>query len=50
MTMAYTKRAINTLLSLADVLQTSPQAATTPFQANKHQIKSETPDFDKYGP
>ena len=46
----YTKRAINTLSSLADVFQTSPQAAKTPFQANKHQIKSETPDFDKYGP
>ena len=46
----YTKRAINTLSSLADVLQTSSQATKTPFQANKHQIKSETPEFDKYRP
>ena len=39
--------------SLADVQPTSSMAISpskTPFQANKHQIKSETPDFDKYRP
>ena len=46
----YTKRAINTLSSLADVQPTSSIAISpskTPFQANKHKIKSETPEFDK---
>ena len=46
----YTKRAINTLSSLADVQPTSSMAiypSKTPFQANKHQIKSEAPEFDK---
>ena len=49
----YTKRAINTLSSLADVQPTTSMAISpsqTPFQANKHQIKSETPYFDKYRP
>ena len=49
----YTKRAINTLSSLAYVQPTSSMAISpskTPFQANKHQIKSETPDFDNYRP
>ena len=46
----YTKRVINTLSSLADVLQNPPQATKTSFQANKHQIKSEKPYFDKYWP
>ena len=39
----YTKRAINILSSLADVQPTSSMAISpsqTPFQANKHQIKS----------
>ena len=41
----YTKRAINTLSSLAAML-----SSTSPTQACKHQIKSTTPDFDKYRP
>ena len=49
----YTKRAINTLSSLADVHEipsmTMP-SSTSPTQACKHQIRSETPDFDKYRP
>ena len=49
----YTKRAINTLSFLADVhkipLMAMP-SSTSPTQACKHQIKSETPDFDKYRP
>ena len=47
----YTKRAINTLSSLADVQQTSPMTLPSPLsitQANKHHVKSETPDYDKY--
>ena len=40
----YTKRAINTLSSLADVTISSST------QTSKHQIKSEIPDFDKYRP
>ena len=39
--------------SLADVQPTSSMAISpskTPFQANKHQIKSERPEFDKYRP
>ena len=49
----YTKRAINTLSSLADVQPTTSMAiyqSQKPFQANKHQIKSETLDFDIYRP
>ena len=49
----YTKRAINTLSSLADVKPTSSMAiapSKSPIQASKHQLKSETPDFDKYRP
>ena len=49
----YTKRANTTLSSLADVQPTSSMVISpskTPFQANKHQIKSETPEFDKYKP
>ena len=47
----YTKRAINTLSSLADVQQTSSMTLPSPkliTQANKHHVKSETPDYDKY--
>ena len=47
----YTKRAINTLPSLADVHRIPPMAmfsSTSPTQACKHQIKSEAPEFDKY--
>ena len=49
----YTKRANNTLSSLADVQPTSSMSISpskTPFQANKHPIKSETPEFDKKDP
>ena len=49
----YTKRAINTLPSLADVHKIHPMAmssSTSPIQAGKHQIKSATPEFDKYRP
>ena len=49
----YTKRAINTLSSLADVHKIPPMAmpsTTSPTQACKHQINSETPDFDKCRP
>ena len=49
----YTKRAINTLSSLADVHKIPPMAmfsSTSPCQACKHQIKTETPEFDKYRP
>ena len=49
----YTKRAINTLPSLADVQPTSYIAISpskSPLQTSKHQIKSDTPDFDKYRP
>ena len=47
----YTKRAINTLSSLADAQPTSSMAISPSkslIQASQHQIKSETPDFDKY--
>ena len=47
----YIKRAINTLSSLADVQQQSPMTLPSPMsitQANKHNVKSETPDYDKY--
>ena len=49
----YTKRAINTLSSLAGVQQTSSMTLSSPTsitQANKHHVKSETPDYDKYRP
>ena len=49
----YMKRAINTLPSFADDQPASSMdisPSKTPFQANKHQIKSETPDVDKYRP
>ena len=49
----YTKRVINTLSSLADVHKIPPMAmlsSTSPTHAYKHQIKSETPDIDKYRP
>ena len=49
----YTKRAINTLSSLADVQPTSSMAISPSkslIQASQHQIKSETPDVDKYRP
>ena len=46
----YTKRAINTLSSLADVHKIPPMAISSSTQACKHQIKSEIPDFDKYRP
>ena len=49
----YTKRAINTLSSLTDVQQTSPMTMSSPkslIQANKHPVKSETPDYDKCRP
>ena len=49
----YTKRTINTLSSSADVQQTSPMTLPSPMsitQANKHHVKSETPDYDKYRP
>ena len=47
----YMKRAINTWSCLADVQQTSPIGLSSPksiTQANKHHVKSETPDYDKY--
>ena len=49
----YTKRALNTLSSLADVQQASPMTLSSLksiTQANKHHVKSETPDYDKYRP
>ena len=49
----YTKRAINTLSSLAGVQQPPPMAipsSKSPIQACKHKLKAETPDFDKYRP
>ena len=45
----YTKRATNTLSSLADAQQPSPMTLPSPMsitQANKHNVKSETPDYD----
>ena len=47
----YTKRAINTSSYLADVQPTSTMAISPSqihFQANKPQIKSETPEFGTY--
>ena len=49
----YTKRAINTLSSLAGVQQPPPMAISSskpPIQACKHKLKAETPDVDKYRP
>ena len=49
----YTTRDIKTLSSLADVQQKSPMALPSPMsitQANKHHVKSETPDYDRYRP
>ena len=49
----YTKRAINTLSSLADVQHTPPMDISVSkllMQAIKYQIKSETLHFDKYRP
>ena len=49
----YTKRAINTLSSLAGVQQSLPMAMSSPkspIQACKHKLKPETPEFDKYRP
>ena len=48
----YSKRAINTLSSLADVQQTSPMSLSSPksiTQANMYQVKSETPDYANTG-
>ena len=47
----YTKMAMNTMSSLADVLKIPPMvmpSSISPTQACKHQLKSETPDFDTY--
>ena len=47
----YPKRATNTLSSLADVQQPSPMTLPSPMsitQANKHNFKSPTSDYDKY--
>ena len=49
----YTKRAINTLSSLAGVQQPPPMAISSsksPIQACKRKLKPEIPDFDKYRP
>ena len=49
----YTKRAINTLSSLAGVQQSPPMvisSSKSPIQACQHKLKTETPDFDKYRP
>ena len=49
----YTKRAINTLSSLAGVQQSPPMvisSSQSPIQACQHKLKAETPDFDKYRP
>ena len=51
--MLCTKRAINTLSSLADVQQPSPMTLPSPMsitQGNQHHVKPETPDNDKYRP
>ena len=47
----YTKRAINTLSSLVDIQHKSLMATSSPMcitQAHKHDLKLETPDYDKY--
>ena len=49
----YTKRAISTLSSLADVPQPSPMTLPSSMpitQVNQQNVKLETPDYDKYGP
>ena len=49
----YTKSAMNTLSSLADVQQPPPMvisSSKSPIQACQHKLKAETPDFDKYRP
>ena len=49
----YTRRAINTLSSLVDIQHRSLMATSSPMsitQAHKHDVKSETPDYDKYRP
>ena len=49
----YTKRAINTLSSLAGVQQPPPMvisSSKSPIQACQLKLKAETPDFDKYRP
>ena len=46
----HTKRAINTLSSLADVHKILVMAIPSSTQACKHQIKSEIPEFDTYRP
>ena len=49
----YTRRAINTLSPLADIQYISLMATSSPIsitQAHKHDVKSETPDYDKYRP
>ena len=48
----YTKRGINTL-SLADAQQSPPMVLPSPMpitQTNQDNVKSETPDYDKYSP
>ena len=49
----YTRRAINKLSSLADIQHRSLMGTSSPMsitQAHKHDVKSETPDYDKYRP
>ena len=49
----YTRRAINTLSSLADIQHRSLMTTSSSLpitQAHKHEVKSETPDYDKYRP
>ena len=49
----YTRRAINTLSSLADIQHRSLMATSSTLlitQAHKNDIKSETPDYDKCRP
>ena len=49
----YTKRIINPLSSLDDIQQNPPMALSSSkstIQANKHDVKPETPDYDKYRP
>ena len=49
----YTKRAINTLSSFTDIQHKSLMATSALMSithAHKHDIKSETPDYDKYRP
>ena len=46
----YTKRAINTWSSLADVHKDPPMAISSSTQGCKHQIMSEIPEVDEYRP